>query len=90
MDPNDDVTDAIRRAVHNGQADLRQLCAALLDAKSQLEKATLVLQAVTRASASEAPGRALINLQRAQDEIDQALNSIHASSTAAEQWAAHL
>lgn len=84
------ATEHIRQAVHIGQADLQQAYAMLVDAKAQLERATYVLQGVTRASASEAPGRALISLHKAQDEIDQALNDIHASSTAAEHWAAHL
>lgn len=86
----DSEVDEIRELIASGVRDVSDIYGNVLDAYNALEASIATLQAVTRASNSDAPGRALTSLRQAKDELSEAMTQMNSSAESAEQWAGSL
>lgn len=62
----------------------------MLDVRSEIEAAIATLSATTRASRSDAPGRALTTLMQVTEQLAEAMTYLEESTQSAEQWANNL
>lgn len=83
----DSAVEETKEAIAAGVRELSDISGTLVDACNDVDATIATLQAVTRASRSDAPGRALTSLHQARDELSEAMTQLNASAESAEHWA---
>lgn len=79
-----------RQVIAAGASAVADAYGPLLEVRNEIEAAIATLNATTRASRSDAPGRALMTLMQVTEQLAQAMTYLEESTQLAEQWADNL